>query len=186
MLPTCLLLPGLLVLAAPASAPPRQGTTTVVLVRHAEKADDSGDAALAPAGKIRAVALARAVADLRLDAVVVSDTKRARETAAPAAAARGVTPVVVPVGGDAAAHVKAVVEAVRAAPPGSAVLVVGHSNTLGPIAVALGGPKIEAPCEKEYAPLFVLEIPAEGPTRLLRGSYGAPDPPDATACHTGR
>jgi hypothetical protein len=59
---------------------------------------------------------------------------------------------------------------------------VGHSNTLGPIVAALGGPKLLDLCDGEFATLLVLELPATGPPRLLRASYGAPDPPTAHDC----
>jgi broad specificity phosphatase PhoE len=167
----------------PVNQPPPAGATTVVLVRHAEKADDTKDPELSPLGQARAQALAAAVSGLAIDAVIVSDTRRAALTGATAAKARGLTPVVVPTSGGAASHVKAVVDAVRALRPGSAVLVVGHSNTVPLIVAALGGPELPALCEKEFAPLFVLELAAGGTApRLLRARYGAPDPPGASEC----
>jgi broad specificity phosphatase PhoE len=94
-----------------------------------------------------------------------------------------VTPAVVPTSGGTANHVKAVVDAVRASRPGSVVLVVGHSNTVPLIVAALGGPELPALCEKEFAPLFLLELPPGGAApRLLRARYGAPDPPGASEC----
>ena len=174
-------------IAAPAPAAPSgtaAGATTVVLVRHAEKGEGGADPSLSDAGRSRAEALAAAVAGLKLDAIIVSDTKRSSETAGPAAKARGLQPTIAPTAGGAPAHVKAVVEAIRAAPRGSAVLVVGHSNTLPLIIAALGGPEIPVLCEGEFAPMLVLELPsAGGSPRLLRASYGAPDPPGASSCH---
>ena len=182
------MIPAIVLLCAVVQAQAADGTapgrvTSVVLVRHAEKADDSSDAELSPAGRERALALAKATADLKLDAVIVSDTKRARDTAAPAAKSRGIAPTVVPTAGGATAHVKAVTDAVRAAAPGSAVLVVGHSNTLGPIIAALGGPDVATLCDREFAPLYLLEIPEKGAPRLLRASYGLADPPGSGECH---
>jgi phosphohistidine phosphatase SixA len=169
--------------AAPAPTSTPAGAATVLVVRHAEKGEGGTDPDLSEAGRRRAEALVDALAPFELGAVIVTDTKRSAQTAAPVAAARGLTPVVVPTAGGAAVHVKAVIDAVRAAPAGRAVLVVGHSNTIPLILAALGGPEIRALCEKEYAPLFVLEPAAAGAAAsLARKSYGAADPPGAAEC----
>jgi broad specificity phosphatase PhoE len=170
-------------IAALALAPPLAAQArTVVLVRHAEKAAPSGDPALSAAGEARAAELARVLADWRLDAVIVSQFRRTQLTAAPVAKARGLTPQVVSAGDDVAGHAASVAAAVRALPAGSAALVVGHSNTLGPIVGALGGPNFGDLCDGEYASLFVLDLPPGAPPRLLRATYGAPDPEGAAEC----
>jgi broad specificity phosphatase PhoE len=157
--------------------------TTVVLVRHAEKAAPTGDPGLTAAGEARALALAEAVRQFHLDGVVVTQYRRTQATAAPADAARGLVPVVVPTAITLAAHADSVAAAIRRFPPRSAVLVVGHSNTLGPIIAALGGPAVGDLCDAEYATIFVLTLAdAGGPARLLRASFGAPDPPGAGTC----
>jgi broad specificity phosphatase PhoE len=156
--------------------------TTVILVRHAEKAAPTGDADLTPAGRARAQALADTVARYHLDGVIVTEFLRTRRTGAPAAAARGLLPIVISAGSD-SVHADSVAAAIRRFPPHSAVLVVGHSNTLGPIIAALGGPAVPDLCEAEYATFFVLTLAdVGGPARLLRASYGAPDPPGAGTC----
>lgn len=183
-------LAALLVLAATAWAPlaaqrPGDGLL-VLLVRHAEKAAAPGnDPRLSPAGEARARALAAALADARVSAVVATQFVRTASTAAPLAAARGLTPRIVRAGGQTPAHVRAVAAAVRGNPPGSVVLVVGHSNTIPAIIGALGGPAMPELCDAEYANLFVLSMPARGAPRLVRASYGAPDAADASGCHRG-
>jgi alpha-ribazole phosphatase len=73
----------------------------LVLVRHAEPAADargrcygSLDVGLSPAGRAQAERLAADLADLALDAVYASPRRRALDTAAPVAAARGLVPAV--------------------------------------------------------------------------------------------
>lgn len=169
-------------LSLPAAVLEAQGTT-VILVRHAEKAAPSGDPGLTAAGEARAQALADALQYFHLDGVVVTQYRRTQATAAPAAAARGLVPVVVPAGSGVATHADSVAAAVRRFPPHSAVLVVGHSNTLGPIIAALGGPATSDLCDAEYATLFVLTTSEGGtPARLLRTTVGAQDPATATTC----
>jgi broad specificity phosphatase PhoE len=151
----------------------------VVLVRHAEKdTAPRNDPPLTAAGEARAATLAGVVASAGIDAIVVTPYRRTRDTAVPVAQTRGITPIEVPVGRNLAAHVAAVADAVRARPPGASVLVVGHSNTIPAIVTALGGPQLPDLCDNQYAVLYVLSIPAEGPTRLVTASYGATDPAD--------
>jgi len=162
--------------AAPTAAD-AQGERLVVLVRHAEKADEPrADPPLTEAGRARAQALAAATASAGIGAVIATPFARTRETATAVAQARGLIPIEVPVGRSVATHVAAVVEAVRARPPGEAVLVVGHSNTIPAIVTALGGPTLSDLCDNQYAVLYVLSVPAEGPARLVTASYGAADP----------
>jgi phosphohistidine phosphatase SixA len=150
----------------------------VVLVRHAEKAEEPrADPPLTEAGHARAMALLAATEAAGIDAIIVTPFARTRETAAPVAAARGLTPIEVPVVGSIAAHVEAVAAAVRAVPPGDAVLVVGHSNTIPAIVTALGGPELADLCDSQYSVLYVLSVPSAGPARLVTASYGAADPP---------
>jgi phosphohistidine phosphatase SixA len=61
--------------------------TTVILARHAEKAAPTGDPVLTPVGDQRAQDLARALADVRLAAVITTQYQRTRLTAAPVAQA---------------------------------------------------------------------------------------------------
>lgn len=156
--------------------------TTVILVRHAEKAAPDGDPPLSAPGRARAAALGAALADQPLGIILTSEYRRTIETAAPLATARGLVPVVVAARGGPDSNAAAVARALHAAPAGSAALVVGHSNTLGPIIAALGGPHLADLCDGEHATLFVLQLPADGPPRLLRARYGAPDAPGATDC----
>jgi broad specificity phosphatase PhoE len=177
--PIIALVAGLSVQAARLGA---QGNT-VILVRHAEKAASTGDPGLTSDGEARARALADAIRGFPLDGVVVTEYRRTQATAAIAAAGGGLVPIVIPVGASVAVHAESVAAAVRRFPPHSAVLVVGHSNTLGPIIAALGGPATDDLCDTEYSTIFVLTT-ADGaaPARLLRARFGASDPPTVGAC----
>ena len=169
----------LLCLAPTAGAQP----TTVVLVRHAEKAAAPGpDPELSEAGLARAAALAYALSDAGVSAIITTQFKRTRATAAQVAEKLGLTPVTVGAGAELAAHAQATATAVLARPAGGLVLVVGHSNTIPAIIRALGGPEFPELCESEYDNLFVLRIDSAGPARLLRARYGAPDDPNAPPC----
>lgn len=164
------------------SAPvPSAGPSLVLVVRHAEKADNSDDPVLSAAGTARAEALAEALRDARVDHVIVTHRQRTRLTAGPVLAARGLTPEVVPFGRSMTEHVAAVAEAVRRR-RGEVVLVVGHSNTVPMIVHALGGPRLPDLCDARYAALFAVVPGAPEGGRLVVSSFGAADPPTALTC----
>ena len=175
-----------LILALTAGLPTTLHTqaASVILVRHAEKAAPSGDVDISAIGQARAAALAEALTRYPLQGIFVSQYKRTLQTALPVATRVGLAPVAVPVtSGDVRTQATATAAAIRALPAGSAALVVGHSNTLGPTIEALGGPHLDDLCDGEYATMFVLELPANGAPRLLRTSFGVADAVDALACH---
>jgi broad specificity phosphatase PhoE len=153
--------------------------TVVVLVRHAEKAaSPADDPGLTDAGRARAGALAEAVRDARVDAVITSHYERTRKTAEPVAAARRLEPIVLQAGTDTVAHVREVAAAVQRQPAGGVVLVVGHTDTIPPIIAALGGPQLPDICDGQYARLFTLVLASGGSARLIQSTYGVPDPAD--------
>jgi phosphohistidine phosphatase SixA len=160
----------LALLSIPAAAPLCAQTTTVIIVRHAEKVDDSEDAALSEAGRRRAASLAAALMHADVDAVYVTQWSRTRDTASPAAQQRGIEPVVLATGGGTAAHAAAIAARIREREHGRTVLVVGHSNTVPAIISALGGPDIGEIEDDEYDNFLVLLI-SEAGSRLLRSRF---------------
>ncbi len=167
-------------LAAPAAA--QSGPSLVLVVRHAEKVDNSADPALSAAGTARALAIAEALADAHVDHVIVTQRQRTALTAAPLTTARGIQPEVIGFGASMEAHVQEIAAAVRRQ-AGKVVLVVGHSNTVPMIVHALGGPRMPDLCDARYAALFaVVPGSADSPARVVVSNVGAPDPPGAESC----
>src|SRR3954471_1453477 len=79
-----------------APVPDRSGTTTVIVVRHAEKAaEPAADPPLTAEGAARANALVEAVRGMPVTAIVSTDFARTRSTAAPLATRLGLTPELV-------------------------------------------------------------------------------------------
>ncbi len=142
----------------------------VVVVRHAEKADDDPrDPSLAGSGVERADGLARMLADVPLRGVWSSDYRRTRDTAAPVAVAHGLEVRLYDPSGDHGPLVSAL------AAEGGHHLVVGHSNTVPTLVRALGGdPGAEIP-ESEYDRLYVVQRTPDGSvsTTLLRFGVAA-------------
>jgi broad specificity phosphatase PhoE len=163
-----------LLVAFPAAL--RAQPATVILVRHAEKASATErDPVLSEAGSQRARDLGAALADAGVGSVITTQLQRTRLTAADVLAATKLTPIVVSTAG--ANHVADVVAAIKARPAGEVVLVVGHSNTVGPIITELGGPRLGDICDSQYGNLFILEMTGPAP-KLIRATYGKPDPAD--------
>lgn len=134
--------------------------TTVLLLRHAEKVSEAPDAELSPAGLARAEAWAERLAKLKPAALFASDRKRTQQTLAPLAARLKVPVVARP-----ATDVQALVEEIRKQHAGRTVVVCGHSNTLAPLAKALGVPAPEWP-GTVYDRLWILRIPEKGESSL--------------------
>lgn len=165
-------------------APAVSAPTVVIIVRHADKAaQPANDPPLTEVGVARAQALAAALAEAKVAAVYSTATTRTRETARPIAERAGVS--VQPIAGQGMAGMTAaVVEAVKAN-PGKTVVIVGHSNTVMPWIAALGGPKRPDLCDHHYDGLYTLVL--DGVTaRLIEGHYGPPNPPETAPCATSQ
>ena len=163
-----------LLLSAPALLPAQ----TAIVVRHAEKASETErDPMLSALGEARAAALDSALAGVKVTAIVVTPYHRTRGTAAVVARRHGLTPIEVAVSGGVPAHARAV--AAEVAKHQGTVLVVGHSNTVGAIVAALGGPAdVGDLCDSEYQTLFTV-LPG-GAT--VRTRFGAGNPANLPAC----
>jgi len=143
--------------------------TVVLLARHAEKQDGT-DPSLTEEGRRRAEALG-AIADCRgVSRIYVTQYRRTRETAEPAARRLGLTPIVVEAGPDGSAHAAEV--AARVLGTGGVVLVVGHSNTIPAIIERLGIPNPPAIADDQYGDLFVVTLRPGRPAVMQRLRYG--------------
>jgi len=139
----------------------------VIVVRHAEKADSSSDAALSARGRARAKALANLLRQAGVTHIITSEFQRTRQTAAPLASALGLTAEQVP-----ARDLPALVARLRALDPSAIVLVVGHSNTIPPMLTVLGWPNTLDLHEGDYDDVFVLAPHPGQPASMIRLKYG--------------
>jgi broad specificity phosphatase PhoE len=169
------------VLAASVGVARAQATraTTVILVRHAEKASQpADDPPLTAAGEARARDLWNAIKDAGVTAVITTQFARTQATAQPSVAATHVTPEIVRTTGP--NHAQDVAAAVRKH-AGQTVLVVGHSNTIPSIIEALGAPRPPAICDPEYDNLYVVTMAADGKVGLIRSTFGVRTPIESCA-----
>jgi broad specificity phosphatase PhoE len=152
--------------------------TTVLLVRHAEKAAmPADDPPLTPAGEARARDLWMAIRDANVSTVITTQFARTRQTAQPTVSAMGISPTVVPA--TSPTHVQDVVAEIRHH-PGTTVLVVGHSNTVPMIVEALGAKRPGAICDSRYDDLFIVTVAADGKANAVHARYGEASPRDST------
>lgn len=151
-----------------------QATTTMIFVRHAEKASiPADDPALTEKGKVRAQELARQLTDADvvsgIDAIYSTDTIRTIQTAQPVADALDLEISIYANEEDDEPVVDAMVDAHK----GKIILIVGHSNTLPKMIAALGASKnVPAIADNEYDNLYLISIPWFGKTKTIRLRYG--------------
>ena len=162
---------GLVVVALAVYACSCVSTTTIVAVRHAEKALGTiDDPPLAPEGEQRSERLALIFGERsgagHLDAIYVTDTRRTQQTAAPLAARLHLVPVVLP-----AADISGAAARMLKEHRGGTVLVVGHSNTLPELIRKLSGKVIDPITDEDYGEIYVLSVPRFGKTSLVRMKY---------------
>ena len=152
-----------------------QATTTVIFVRHAEKAAvPEGDPSLSPAGQRRAAELRRQLVDADvvagIDAVYSTPYRRTEETARPVAEALDL-----PLSSYDANDTEAVMEDIVRKHKGKIILVVGHSNTIPALIGNMGASKKVPPiAEDEYDNIYIVSIPWFGKTKTIRLRYGEP------------
>lgn len=148
------------------------GPTTVILVRHAERATEpASDPVITPAGEQRAQALAAALKDAGVQAILTTQFQRTRLTASPLAEALGIAAEVVEARG--ATHPQEVARAILSKHAGKTVVVVGHSNTVPAIAAALGAPNPGEITDTTYDNLFIVTVPAAGgKATIVKAQYG--------------
>lgn len=144
-------------------------TTTIVLVRHAER-PPGADPDLSPEGQQRAGDLARALEHANVRAIFHTTFKRTRQTAESLAARTGVALTEVPVAADASAHVADVVGRMLAF-GGQTVVYVGHSNTVPAVIAALGITPAPTIPETVYNRFYIV-TKRKGSTGLVEVRYG--------------
>lgn len=144
--------------------------TTVILVRHAEKASQDEDPPLSLEGVKRAHALARTLAGVKLDAIYITQFKRTRDTAAPVAQASGLNAIVRNTG---ETYATDLAKHILAEHRGQTVLVIGHSNTTVSVMRALGATNVQTIAESEYDNIYVLTDVDGAAPKVIALRYGA-------------
>jgi broad specificity phosphatase PhoE len=155
-----------------AAVPVTAQVTTVLVVRHAEKASAGGkDPHLSAAGKARAKDLAHAAGASGITAIYATNLQRTQETVAPLAAALGLTPIV-----KNAQQTEELVEEIQNTRRGQTVLVCGHSDTVPEIVKRLSGADVGPIPDTRFDGLYVVTLHDDETGRATRVRYGKPTP----------
>jgi len=149
----------------------QKGTTTIYLVRHAEKntsdANDQ-DPDLTAAGLKRANDLKAYLNGITIDAFFSTPYKRNQKTLAPLAQGR-------PIQFYEAQDYEKLRQRILNEFRGKTILIVGHSNTLLPMIEALGGKKpVEQILDDQYDNIFRIKINAKDKAVVQADKFGAP------------
>ena len=129
-------------------------SSVVFVVRHADKAvAATNDPPLSTAGRARAATLADRLRDAGLTRVIVDQSERTQQTAAPFTKLR---PEVLPIDwANPTPQVHAIADSARR--PG-VTLVIAHRNTVPAIIQALGGPVVPEVSDSAYDDLYMLVL----------------------------
>jgi len=155
-----------------------QATTTMIFVRHAERAlEPADDPGLSEAGKRRVAELTRQLVDADVvagvDAIFSTPFRRTLETVQPLAKALDLE-----VNQYDPADNEAVLKKILKLHKGKIILVVGHSNTVPTLIADLGASKKVPPiAHSEYDNIYIVSIPWFGKTKTIRLRYGEPYDP---------
>jgi len=157
-----------------------QATTTIIFVRHAEKAASPDDnPGLSDAGRRRAAELSRQLVDADvvagIDAIYSTPFLRTEQTAQTVATALNL-----PIHNYDPDDNEAVLKTILKNHKGKIILVVGHSNTVPTLIADLGASKkVPAIHENEYDNIYIISIPWFGKTKTIRLRFGEPYVPQA-------
>lgn len=139
-------------------------TTTIYLIRHAEKADNSKNPELSKLGLERAEHWKTIFAQVPLKAVYSTDYTRTMQTATPTAANKNLTIIKY--------DPKTIdPEQLKKQHLGQAILIVGHSNTTPDLVNKISNQKVYAPIEDTvFGQLYIVTIHGnEVSHQLLQG-----------------
>ena len=159
----------LLFAAVMASAAP-PAVTTVIVVRHAEKAGTTGDVPLSDSGRARARELARVLGSAGVTAIYDTQYLRTQQTAEPLAAALKLEPVVA---GTTATYAADLAREIEKSHAGGTVVVISHSNLVPDLLRALGISTPPPIADTQYDDLFVVTRVDGAPAKLVALRYGA-------------
>jgi broad specificity phosphatase PhoE len=146
----------LLVAVTPSFA--QKSITTVVLVRHAEKADDgTKDPPLLPEGSERAERLRLLLSKMNIDAIYSTAYKRTRQTVQPLAAAKNISLQTYE------AFSAEEIERILRAHHGGTIVICGHSNNSPWTAnLLLGNEQFKDYTENEYENVLIVSVAEKG------------------------
>jgi phosphohistidine phosphatase SixA len=144
----------------------------IVIVRHAEKANDgTSDPPLTNAGQARAKRLAEILTGARVAALYATQYQRTQQTLAPLAAQTGLPIIVRPITSEGPRdHAVQLAQEILSSDNTGTVVIAGHSNTVDDLTVAFNATPVDELAHSDYDSLFLLQVCGER-TNVLRRDY---------------
>lgn len=150
-----------------------QNTTTFIVLRHAEKADNSKDTNLSAEGLIRADELRKTLAPVDVNAIYSTPFNRTKQTVTPLATGKGIAITEYP----ANKPYEEFVNELIAAHQGKTVVIVGHSNTVPEILKVLSQNNFNVTInENQFDNLFVVTLTDGQKPTVVTMKYGKSTP----------
>lgn len=156
----------LLILISIAVRADSPATTTVILVRHAEKQLNAGDDPdLTSEGRLRAERLARMMRDAGINAIYASEYRRTLHTVEPLAKQLNIS-----IGRYRAAESGTLIDEVLKKHSGRTILISAHSNTIPEMIKKLGVAVEIAITDNDYSGIYIVTVASSSRLMVLR--YG--------------
>lgn len=148
-------------------------TTTFIVVRHAEKVDESSESNLNADGMLRAEELKRILSNISISAIYSTPFNRTRQTVAPLASAKGVAITEY----QSTKPYPQLVSEIRTANLGKAVVIVGHSNTVPDLLKELTNNALSITISSgQYDDLFMVSLTDDLTPIVTHLKYGKETP----------
>lgn len=152
--------------------------TTVILARHAERADaPREDPPLTEAGAQRSQKMAALLASAGVKAIYTSQFARTKLTAEPLAKQLGLTVTPITLQSKQSNPREVSEESIRQivdkimARPGETALVIGHSNSVPDVIRMLGGDTVPTIDERTFNDMFIVTVYAKGKAKVVQLKY---------------
>ena len=144
--------------------------TTVLLVRHAEKASTPpDDPPLTQAGEDRAKELVHVAEKAGVKTIYATNTRRSKQTATPLSVRLNL-PITL------YNDINSLKNKILTEQMGSVALVVGHSNTVPEIVNVFGGDPNSCRIDDEFDNLCIISVYTRGKVKVINLQYGAQSP----------
>ncbi|MCW3122371.1 MAG: phosphoglycerate mutase [Flavipsychrobacter sp.] len=148
-------------------------TTTFIIMRHAEKETTGTDPNLNSDGLLRAEELKRILGSTLVHAIYSTPYNRTRQTVQPLATAKAITITEYPTSKPYAQ----LVDEIRSANRGKAVVIVGHSNTVPDLLKTISNNSFNVTInDSQYDNLFIVTLPAGQSATIMPLKYGKETP----------
>lgn len=148
-------------------------TTTLIIMRHAEKESTGTDPNLDSDGQARAEELKRILSNIAVKSIYSTPYNRTRQTVEPLAVAKGITVTEY----ETSKPYAQLISEITAANRGKVAVIAGHSNTVPELLKALSNNTYNVTIgEEQYDNLYIVNLPDSLSPSVMHLKYGKHTP----------